>query len=396
LPNNSNIEIEIERKIKIKKRGQQEVLRGKSFPEYGYVLIALFALTIALATLFSPAQTTVVSVSLRSLFVLLVACGLSVLLPCTLETLTRLCLCLTLAGTFAGALALAGVLCLHRNIDFLAFTITRPDYMYDLPEVQSFFGNPNGHGFFLVFSIAAAVILLALWRRLKERKRPAALLFYVILAVQLAALALTFSRAAFVALAVFVLGFIWYNSRRYCYTSLVLLSAAAFVSKQAFEKSGIVEVITALANGRIQLWAEGLKIFRLYPLFGTGLGGWAALSGHYLSPHNTYLHVAVELGLVGLALYLIYIALFMKDLRKMMLGAAAGSARYIILSGLYSLCLGLLVHQFFESYLYHGLPLFLLAITPLHFLMREPGVLCRFRERIWSEQDFSRAYRRVS
>jgi O-antigen ligase len=155
-------------------------------------------------------------------------------------------------------------------------------------------------------------------------------------AVQLAALALTFSRAAFVALAVFVLGFIWYNSRRYCYTSLVLLSAAAFVSKQAFEKSGIVEVITALANGRIQLWAEGLKIFRLYPLFGTGLGGWAALSGHYLSPHNTYLHVAVELGLVGLALYLIYIALFMKDLRKMMLGAAAGSARYIILSGLYS------------------------------------------------------------
>lgn len=372
------------------------MLRGKTFPEYGYVLIALFSFTIALSMLLSPAQTTVISVSLRSLFMLLAACGLSVLLPCTLGTLTRLCLCLALAGTFAGALALGGILCLHRNMDFLAFTITNPNYMYGLPEVQSFFGNPNGLGFFLVFSIAAAVILFALWHRLEEKRRLTALLFYLILAVQLAALALTFSRAAFVALAVFVLGFIWHNGRRYGYASLMLLSAAMFVSKQAFEKNSIGEVITALANGRVQLWAEGLKLFKLYPLFGTGLGGWWAVTGNYLSPHNTYLHITVELGLVGLALYLIYIALFMKDLHKMMNRAEKGGVRYIVLSGLYSLSLGLLAHQFFESYLYHGLPLFMIAIIPLHFLMREPGVLYRFRERIWSEQDFPRVYRRVS
>ncbi|NLA04215.1 MAG: O-antigen ligase family protein [Firmicutes bacterium] len=372
------------------------MLGDKSFPRYSYVLVALLALVIVLATIFSAAQATILSVTLRSLFLLLMACGLSILLPCTTETLSRLCFCLGLAGTIASAVALAGIVCLNLKLNLLAFAITNPNYMYGLPEVQSFFGNPNGLGMFLVFSIAGTIVLFALLRSRKETNGLRVPSFYFILAIQLVTLVLTFSRAALIALSLFVLCFIWHNNRRYCYTPLVLLSAAVLVSKQAFEKSSIVEIVRALANGRVQLWAEGLQLFKQYPLFGTGLGGWFAITGNPLTLHNTYIHVAVELGLVGLALYLIYSALFMQGLRETMKKAAEGSSRYILSSGLYSLCIGLLVHQFFESYLYHGLPLFLLVMIPLHTFMREPGTLYRFRETVWEQGEFPLFYRRVS
>lgn len=71
-------------------------------------------------------------------------------------------------------------------------------------------------------------------------------------------------------------------------------------------------------------------------------------------------------------------------------------SRYALLSGLYALSVGLLVHQFFESYLYQGLPLFLLAIIPLQALLREPARLYRLREPVWKGQEAAWFYRRAS
>lgn len=372
------------------------MLGKKTFPEYSSVLIALLAFNIVLAAIFSSAQAMILPVTLRSLFILLLACGLSAILPCTQETLSKLCFLLGLTGVLASLVAFAGIFSLFLNLDVLSSTITSPNYMFGLPMVQSLFGNPNGLGMFLVFSIAATVILFTLLQNHKKISKQKVLLFYGVLGLQLAALLLTFSRAAFIALSLFVLLFIWFNSRRYCYTPLALLSAAIFVSKRAFEKNSIGDFLSALANGRVQLWAEGFKLFKQSPLLGAGLGGWFALSGNPLTLHNTYLHIAVELGLVGLALYLAYSVLFMQGLRKKMKKAAEGSSRYIITSGLYSLCAGALAHQFFESYLYHGLPLFLLVIILLQTYMREPGILYRPSERVWEQGDLSWFYRRVS
>jgi O-antigen ligase len=156
------------------------------------------------------------------------------------------------------------------------------------------------------------------------------------------------------------------------------------------------EMLIALFSGRLKLWAEGFRLFTQYPLLGTGLGGWFAITGNCLSLHNTYLHLAVELGLAGLTLYIACIVLFLRDLKIVMKKAVMYKFRYTVLSGLYSLCLGLLVHQWFESYLYHGLPLFLFAIIILHALLREPGTLYHFREHIWKQHGIVRTYRKAS
>lgn len=370
-------------------------MQGIYFPRFRYVLMALQAAVMVVAALFSIARETTLLVSLRSLFLLLAAYSLSVLFPCTLETLTWLCFGLGLAGTFMGITALAGAACSHLGLDLLAFAIDKPSYMYGLPQVKSYFANPNAFGLFLVFCIAGLIILFTLFRDRVERKGLVVVLFYIVLAIQLSALTLTFSRAAFVALALFVSCFAWLNNRRPSVAPLLLLGAVVLFSRQAFESTNMSEMLIALFSGRLKLWAEGFRLFTQYPLLGTGLGGWFAITGNRLSLHNTYLHLAVELGLAGLTLYITCIVLFMRDLKKVMQKAVTYKFHYTVLSGLYSLCLGLLVHQCFESYLYHGLPLFLFAIILLQPLLREPGALYLLRERAWKEYGGVWIYRKA-
>jgi len=372
-------------------------MQGNYFPRYRYVLLVLQAAVMVLAALFSTARETTLLVSLRSLFLLLAVCSLSVLFPCNLETLTWLYFLLGLAGTFTSLMALAGALCSSLGVDGLAFVIDQPRYMYGLPQVQSCFTNPNTFGLFLVLSIAGLTILFNLFRNRMEHKGPAKITFYLVQAIQLSALVLTFSRAAFVALALFAACFAWLNNRRPSVAPLVLLGAVVLCSRRAFAGGGssMGEMLDVLLSGRLHLWAEGLRVFSQFPLLGTGLGGWPAVTGNGLSPHNTYLHLAVELGFVGLALYVASIVLFLRDLRVMMQRSIMRKSRYTLLSGLYSLCLGLLVHQWFESYLYHGMPLFLFTIILLQTLLREPGVLYHFRERAWKEYGGAWTYRKV-
>jgi O-antigen ligase len=69
---------------------------------------------------------------------------------------------------------------------------------------------------------------------------------------------------------------------------------------------------TSLAEDpRIRIWMQGLASLRQNPLLGVGAGAYVTVTGAgggkaYVA-HNTFISVAVELGLVGLALYLAYI-----------------------------------------------------------------------------------------
>ena len=67
------------------------------------------------------------------------------------------------------------------------------------------------------------------------------------------------------------------------------------------------------SNLRLQLWSIAFRIIVDHPVFGVGLWQFAPYMRKYMPPgvdlefhvpHNTYLQVAVELGLVGLALFL--------------------------------------------------------------------------------------------
>lgn len=69
-------------------------------------------------------------------------------------------------------------------------------------------------------------------------------------------------------------------------------------------------------QSRIQLWSDGLYIFRLSPLFGIGMDNFLQFSSHVV--HHSFIHCFTELGLIGGTLFLgaFYFALKgMYDLR---------------------------------------------------------------------------------
>ena len=61
------------------------------------------------------------------------------------------------------------------------------------------------------------------------------------------------------------------------------------------------------ANGRLELWSQAYDLFLESPLFGIGTGGFSGVTAAFY-PHNLFLEVAVELGVVGLALLIAVLA----------------------------------------------------------------------------------------
>ena len=62
-----------------------------------------------------------------------------------------------------------------------------------------------------------------------------------------------------------------------------------------------IDTGSGTSQGRIQIWMEGLMLFRGAPLFGIGNGQYGALVGHVA--HNSYVQAYTELGLFGGVLF---------------------------------------------------------------------------------------------
>lgn len=92
---------------------------------------------------------------------------------------------------------------------------------------------------------------------------------------------------------------------------LFLLTSGPGYRHVLFERYvGIVQPYeTGGYAGRIQIWQVASKIFEEHPILGTGIGGFHAISKSYgaaelESPHNLYIYVTTELGLIGFLLFL--------------------------------------------------------------------------------------------
>ncbi len=96
--------------------------------------------------------------------------------------------------------------------------------------------------------------------------------------------------------------------------ALVIMVAAAavsvnFVPEKAFERLGTTgsEISEGDLNSRLRIWKGGMSTVPDAPFRGHGLAGWYPAVGLRIgnvAPHNTYLAVLVEVGLIGLVLYL--------------------------------------------------------------------------------------------
>lgn len=76
-----------------------------------------------------------------------------------------------------------------------------------------------------------------------------------------------------------------------------------------------------MVNMRVAIWMEGLSMFRERPFLGVGVGGYLnvvdPIHGERRVAHNVFLSILVELGLIGLTLFLVMIAVLTSTTRFM-------------------------------------------------------------------------------
>ena len=109
---------------------------------------------------------------------------------------------------------------------------------------------------------------------------------------------------------------------------------------------------------RQELWQEALSIVKDFPLLGSGLNTYAIVAPAYkitrttgFYPHNSYLHMAAESGLLGLGAFLwIMISLFKASLAnlKKIDNRFYGAILIGLLAGLF----GFLAHSFVDVNIY--------------------------------------------
>jgi O-antigen ligase len=183
------------------------------------------------------------------------------------------------------------------------------------------FLDPNYFGTFLA---TAAVMFIASWPLARTLRTRVALIG--VTGVLLLALASTLSRGAFVALAAGIMVLALTIGKRVAILILAIGIAGAALAYPLFLEYRVTEVSggsSGLAaysaqsqsdQSRVYAAAAGLDLFASSPLFGIGLGEYRdstvrlAETPVGIESHNWYMNVLAEQGLVGIALWLAFLA----------------------------------------------------------------------------------------
>ena len=211
---------------------------------------------------------------------------------------------------------LAGVaLALHGLYQYVTHA-PMPARWVDVREVDirtraySIIENPNGLGAFLLMG-ALLSLSLALTRGLRGLQRA---VIGVACAVQLAGVAVTFSRGAWLGLGAGILALIVMAHRRYLAPLVAVGVLGWFAVPQQFTGRltfafSSTYITKSMAAGRLYVWKMSLQHIAAHPLFGLGLGtfgGTSAVTFGYgrLWVDNFYLQLGAEGGLILLVLFL--------------------------------------------------------------------------------------------
>jgi O-antigen ligase len=90
-----------------------------------------------------------------------------------------------------------------------------------------------------------------------------------------------------------------------------LFALQSFVPQSSFDRLSTTgaSISAGDLNGRGYIWKEGIEVFSEHPLSGVGSRGFRHAIESGRAPHNTYLSVLVDLGIVGFVLFAIILAI---------------------------------------------------------------------------------------
>lgn len=233
-------------------------------------------------------------------------------------------------------------------------------------RLRASFGNPNDYAGWI---IAVLPLLLSLvfveGKLLWSRRRKMIKTFLLLLSgLALFDLGATYSRGAWVGFLVSlslaaVFGIIS-KKRKLLYVSVAVLTVIGLSAISVFLIRPVRQRALTLREGFDEAaykqygWREAIHIIEDFPLLGIGPNNYADVGIHYrikpiggAYPHNCYLHMAAEIGLLGLFAFLWIIGRFFR-LSILKVSKAGSPLLFGITAGL----LAFLVHSFFDTNLF--------------------------------------------
>ena len=189
------------------------------------------------------------------------------------------------------------------------------------------------------------------------------------------AMGLTLSRGTLIIIVVSIFSLLWFfwQKRLFYKHALVLFTAiilgyiftSFFITDsivQRLQNASQVDSLTALGSGRHLLWLPAWAMYLDHPFFGWGLGTFHLLYPQYKPPlsaelghftHNDYLQFLLELGPIGLCIFLAFVFILLKRLYQLITHPSTKlSPQKIEAFILLSTCVAMLVHTFFTFNLY--------------------------------------------
>jgi O-antigen ligase len=189
-------------------------------------------------------------------------------------------------------------------------------------RVSATLGHPNAYGVYLILAIFPAIIMFV---RAKGKNKIKFLFLLVLISVNIAA---TFSRNAWLALAIGILLLMVMYSWKYIFVYIV---PAIFILFNPSILGRITQLLDSDINeGRVRLWKMSEKIISDHVIFGVGSGSFMTVYKKYavnfpefqiaeaevLPPHNTYIKMFVEMGIVGAMVFLLFCLSIVKQVYK--------------------------------------------------------------------------------
>lgn len=199
-------------------------------------------------------------------------------------------------------------------------------FFNDMTRVSGPIRDPGDFGFVLGSTVPLAIY------RAATSTGVARLLRVVAILVLVAAIIGTFARADILALTA-AGAWVLATGRARIRWAVVVLAAVAMIGLAAYEaRPDLIEksltqkqyVAQRNVDSRFALWGVAIEEWQTSPLVGVGPGNYQVRFPEFVSPyllriqttHNAYLNILAELGLVGLTLFVLYLALSWDQLRQ--------------------------------------------------------------------------------
>lgn len=215
-------------------------------------------------------------------------------------------------------------------------------------------------------AVIAPGVIIAFGRMMSSKKRMVKLFFLLSMIALLYAQMLTGSRGGLLSSTIGLFCALLFSStggKKIIGTILVVLAVYILIDKY------LPEVLqTRFLNiegyqsgsGRKDIWEVALAEWGSHPIFGLGLNGWYTASvakmGRLYGTHNTYLKVALDVGIVGLVFYLFpYV-----DAIRLHIKNKSGVGLGILIAAMVS---GFFLDSLQVRYLWNGLLLTMMAMS---------------------------------